>query len=92
MNPTAPQRTPQIGDPINQQDLLFEFLLNALRLKAGFQFELFETRTGLQWSSESGIISSAVNDGLLEITANHVRTTPLGWRFLDEILQRFLPD
>ena len=92
MNPTAPQRTPQIGDPINQQDLLFEFLLNALRLKAGFQFELFETRTGLQWSSESGIISSSVNDGLLEITANHVRTTPLGWRFLDEILQRFLPD
>ncbi|MDC0978769.1 radical SAM family heme chaperone HemW [Gammaproteobacteria bacterium] len=92
MNPTAPQRTPQIGDPINQQDLLFEFLLNALRLKAGFRFELFETRTGLQWSSESGIISSAVNDGLLEITANHVRTTPLGWRFLDEILQRFLPD
>ena len=92
MNPAAPQRTPQIGDPINQQDLLFEFLLNALRLKEGFRFELFAERTGLQWSSQSAIISSAVDDGLLEIKANHVRTTALGWRFLDEILQRFLPD
>ena len=92
MNPSAPQQTPQIGAPIKQQDLLFEFLLNALRLKEGFRFELFEERTGLQWSSQSGMISSAVDDGLLEIKDNHVRTTPLGWRFLDEILQRFLPD
>jgi coproporphyrinogen III oxidase-like Fe-S oxidoreductase len=68
----------------------FEFLLNALRLKGGFSPELFEQRTGLAWQQLQPAITKAKTDGLLEKSDNWVCTTVLGWRFLDDLLQRFL--
>ena len=37
--------------PVNKEDRLFEFLLNALRLADGFDEQLFEARTGLSADS-----------------------------------------
>jgi len=79
--------------PVNLDDVTFEFLLNALRLKDGFSPELFEQRTGLAWQQLQPVITKAKTDGLLEKSDDWVCTTALGWRFLDDLLQRFLmPD
>ena len=71
-------------------DLIFEFFLNALRLKNGFQLDLFTQRTGLSNSTIKELISQAIADGLLINDKNQISTTPIGWRFLDTVLLRFL--
>ena len=76
--------------PVSLDDVTFEFLLNALRLKGGFSPELFEQRTGLAWQQLQPVITKAKTDGLLEKSDDWVCTTTLGWRFLDDLLQRFL--
>ena len=76
--------------PVSLDDVTFEFFLNALRLKGGFSPELFEQRTGLAWQQLQPIITKAKADGLLEKNNEWVCTTTLGWRFLDDLLQRFL--
>ena len=82
--------TPDPGAPLQPHELLFEFMLNALRLKRGFDPRLFEQRTGLDWSRTQPLVETAVADGLLLADHARIRTTPLGWRFLDDLLQRFL--
>ncbi len=86
----AKEGIPDLGPPLTADALRFEFLLNALRLKAGFDYRLFEQRTGLYWPEHKSLFESAVDDGLLLTDDGRVRTTPLGWRFLDDLLQRFL--
>ncbi|MDP6551643.1 MAG: radical SAM family heme chaperone HemW [Arenicellales bacterium] len=82
--------TPDPGPPLQPGELLFEFMLNALRLKMGFDYRLFEQRTGLDWSRQQPLVEKAVADGLMRADRGQVSTTPLGWRFLDDLLQRFL--
>ena len=81
---------PDTGPPLTAAALRFEFLLNALRLKAGFEKDLFAQRTGLDWENEEPLFKDAANDGLLHLDESRVQTTPLGWRFLDDLLERFL--
>ena len=81
---------PDAGPPLAPAALRFEFLLNALRLKAGFPLHLFEQRTGLDWKEEKAFFEDAANDGLLRLDETRVQTTPLGWRFMDDLLERFL--
>ncbi len=73
-------------------DILLEFLMNALRLSEGFEKSLCTVRTGLPWSTFEATLAELVAEGLLEENAERVKTTPKGALFLDEILQRFLPD
>jgi len=71
--------------------LSFEFALNALRLKEGFTVALFEQRTGLSWESLSGTLAEAEERGLLKVNTDRVCATPLGYRFLDDLVELFLP-
>ena len=88
---TVPAGTvPDTGPPLTAAALRFEFLLNALRLEAGFEKDLFAQRTGLDWKNEEPLFADAANDGLLRLDETRVQTTPLGWRFLDDLLERFL--
>ena len=82
--------TPDPGPPLQPHELLFEFMLNALRLKRGFDPRLFNQRTGLDRSQYQTLVETAMADGLLLSDHARIRTTPLGWRFLDDLLQRFL--
>jgi putative oxygen-independent coproporphyrinogen III oxidase len=77
---------------IEPRDLPFEFMLNALRLAAGFDCELFESRTGLSWGTVGPALERLERRGLARRTASHWQTTPLGARFLNELLLEFLPD
>ena len=85
------------GAPVQEQhavaprDRGFEFMMNALRLIAGFEVALFAERTGLPISAVERPLQEAVRRGL--ITRDHVRIAPTerGQRFLNDLLQLFLP-
>ena len=85
------------GAPIQEQhvlsraDLGFEFMMNALRLAGGFEVALLAERTGLPVSAIERPLQEAVGRGL--ITRDHIRIAPTlrGRRFLNDLLQLFLP-
>ncbi|MDP1901777.1 MAG: radical SAM family heme chaperone HemW [Rubrivivax sp.] len=74
-------------------ELPFEFMLNALRLREGFQPARFVERTGLPWSSVQTALAQAVKRGLLEDdqTVGRVRPTARGFDFLSDLQALFLP-
>src|SRR6185436_19369537 len=76
---------------VEEAELPFEFMLNALRLVEGFALDLFTQRTGLPVTTITGELDRAQKDGLVERTHAHVRPTRRGRRFLNELMQRFLP-
>ena len=76
---------------IGREDLVFEFMMNALRLAEGFPVALLAERTGVQIALAQGPLERAEALGL--IVRNHERIAPteLGRRFLNDLLQLFLP-
>jgi putative oxygen-independent coproporphyrinogen III oxidase len=77
--------------PLSPKDLGFEFMMNALRLADGFEVGLFTEHTGLALTTVERPLREAVQRGL--ITRDHVRIAPTkrGQRFLNDLLQLFLP-
>ena len=75
---------------IAQDDILFECLLNALRIKNGIDVNMFEHRTGLCMKAATLILARPIAQGLLQISGNRIRCTEKGYRFIDEILQQLL--
>ncbi len=73
------------------EDLPFEFLMNNLRIREGFDKSSFESRTGMHFSTLEPELSKCFADCLLEKNYNNIRCTETGWNFLDEVLQRFYP-
>ena len=76
---------------IDAAELPFEFMLNALRLPYGFPAGLFQDRTGLALTSIARPLQAAEEKGLLERDLKRIRPTPKGQRFLNELLELFLP-
>ena len=74
-----------------KEDIIFEFMLNALRLKNGFNKSLFESHTGLTISDISEKIKTLVKEGLLIDKENSIHCSPKGYRFLNDVLQHWLP-
>jgi putative oxygen-independent coproporphyrinogen III oxidase len=77
---------------VARADLPFEFMLNALRLKDGFEIARFGERTGLPLSAIERPLAEAERRGLIERTLNHVQPTALGFDFLNDLQQLFLPE
>lgn len=75
---------------ISQDELGFEFMMNALRLTEGFDIDLFQLRTGLPISNIESALKIAKNKGLIEVDMATIKPTLLGQRFLNELLQLFL--
>ncbi|MGA3159406.1 MAG: radical SAM family heme chaperone HemW [Steroidobacteraceae bacterium] len=73
------------------EELPFEFMLNALRLPAGFEQELFEARTGEPFARVAATITDLENRGLMQQSAGRWRASELGLRFLNDLLTAFLP-
>lgn len=76
---------------LSAEELVFEFFLNQLRLKAGVHISDFSERTGLAWTMVEPRVQQAVDKGLLETKEGRLKATELGWRFVNEIQQMFLP-
>jgi oxygen-independent coproporphyrinogen-3 oxidase len=81
------------GEPLSHDDLIFEFMLNALRLTAGFREADFVARTGLSEESLAAAMVSPVEKGLIVCDENATwRPTDLGRRFLNDLQAEFLRD
>jgi oxygen-independent coproporphyrinogen-3 oxidase len=76
---------------LSNAERVFEFFLNQLRLKHGVFIDEFSARTGLSWQVVESRVQQAVDQGLLEIHDQRFRPTGLGWRFVNDIQQIFLP-
>lgn len=70
--------------------LPFEFMLNALRLKAGVPATLFTQRTGLPLENILLTLQKAQKKGLLAPSLDSLCATPLGYRFLNDLIMLFL--
>jgi coproporphyrinogen III oxidase-like Fe-S oxidoreductase len=77
---------------LDRADLVFEFMMNALRLTEGFAIESFVERTGLQITAAQAPLARAEARGLIERDRERIRPTELGRRFLNDLLELFLPE
>jgi putative oxygen-independent coproporphyrinogen III oxidase len=95
--PQAYLRTAMQGDAIQESrevaaaELPFEFMLNALRLIEGFPVALFAQRTGLPIHILERELSGAESAGLIARDHATIRPTEKGRRFLNDLLEPFLP-
>ncbi len=74
---------------LNKEDLILEFMMNALRLTDGFLVEEFETRTGLNISELDQSMNVALEKGLIEQLKNQIKPTEKGLMFLNDLLAIF---
>ena len=77
---------------VPENELIFEFMLNNLRLLNGFTEKHFTAATGLAFSVIEAKINACVKQGLLERQDQCIKASPLGYRFLNNITEQFLPD
>lgn len=83
-------------DVINNNQLVGEFMMDALRLSQGFTSRLFGERTGLSWASVDLTIQRLQQQGLLQIQngaiddGHTVCSTELGRRYLNQVIAEFL--
>jgi len=75
---------------VTRDDVGFEFMLNALRLTDGVPAALFAERTGHPLSLVARPLDEATRRGLLEPDPASIRPTPLGRRFLNDLMEMFL--
>jgi oxygen-independent coproporphyrinogen-3 oxidase len=84
-------RAVQEAREVGADELPFEFMLNALRLVEGFPAKLFAERTGLPIARAQAGLDRGEARGLLERDALSIRPTARGRRFLNDLLEEFLP-
>ena len=82
----------QESHEIGTHEVGFEFMMNALRLNGGFSLVLFEERAGVPLTSVLKELDIAEGKGLITRDHQRVEPTPLGRRFLNDLLQVFLRD
>jgi coproporphyrinogen III oxidase-like Fe-S oxidoreductase len=70
----------------------FEFMMNALRLNGGFPARWFEERAGMPLTTVLRALDEAERRGLIARDHERIAPTALGQRFLNDLLQLFLPD
>ncbi len=77
---------------LTRKDVGLEFMMNALRLNAGFESALFPAHTGQQLVLIDSPLRTAEEAGLLERTLKRIQPTEKGRRFLDDLLTLFVTD
>ena len=77
---------------VTRNELILEFMMNALRLNDGFKIPLFEARTGLLFTEIALEINQAQERGLISVTDDMIKPTALGQNYLNDLLQIFLRD
>lgn len=82
----------QTDAPVAAREIVFEFMMNALRLSEGFPLSLFEERTGMPITAALRGLDEAERRGLIARDHQRVAPTELGGRFLNDLLQIFLPE
>ncbi len=78
-------------EEVRREDLPFEFMLNALRLREGFELVRFTERTGLPVTVIAQALEEAERRGLIERDLQRVWPTDRGFDFLSDLQALFLP-
>lgn len=76
---------------LTPEALIFEFMLNALRLQKPISLDLFSQRTGLPSSLLEKPLQKANQLGLIESLGTNFTLTPQGHLFLNDLTELFLP-
>lgn len=76
---------------VTHAELIFEFMLNNLRLVDGFSAKSFTMTTGLSWSLIENQVLKYQQQGLIDQNGDRFCASELGYRFLDELTEKFLP-
>ena len=93
---TAVANTDPQGPPpgatwsLGQDEVALEFVMNSLRLTAGFPLHLFALRTGLAPGCLAAPLTAAQRADLLTVKDDWVRPTELGGRFLNDLVTLFM--
>jgi oxygen-independent coproporphyrinogen-3 oxidase len=77
---------------VSAGDAVFEFALNRLRLRESFTLADFANACGLGQAHIVPLLEQAAADGLLTLDEDGVRHSERGWRFLDNLIERFLTE
>jgi putative oxygen-independent coproporphyrinogen III oxidase len=75
---------------VTDAELIFEFMLNTLRLYQPIPFALFEARTGILRERLTQPLTLARQKSFIEFDDDHLTVTPLGHRYLNELTELFL--
>jgi putative oxygen-independent coproporphyrinogen III oxidase len=76
---------------VARENLAFEFMLNALRLREGFELARFTERTGLPLGAIESPLAEAERRGLAARDLQRVWPTERGFDFLNDLQALFLP-
>ncbi|PLY15704.1 MAG: YggW family oxidoreductase [Sedimenticola sp.] len=85
------------GDPaavageriLARNDLILEFMMNALRLNQGFTTDIFHARTGISFREIEPLLDRALERKLLCMDGDKIMTTPDGQLYLNDLLEDF---
>lgn len=79
------------SETLNTRDIGFEFMLNALRLSEGVPTPLFQQHTGVPLGQFDRALQQAEALELLEYDIQRIRPTEKGKRYLNTLIELFLP-
>lgn len=75
---------------VPESDKAFEFMLNTLRLANGFERRLMLERGLFSEQSVMPILKGFAQKELLNIDTKYIRPTELGYRFVNEMVEKFI--
>jgi len=75
---------------LTESDLVFEFMLNALRLSTGFEVDLFVATTGISFSEVMPAIHKAVQLDLIHFDSGYLCPTERGFQYHNDLQSLFL--
>jgi oxygen-independent coproporphyrinogen-3 oxidase len=75
---------------VNSNDILFEFMLNVLRLYQPIPYDLLEQRTQIPQKNHREELSTAAKKGFIALQEDFFEVTPLGHQYLNDLQEVFL--
>ncbi len=76
---------------LSEDDIILEFMLNALRLTQGFNSDLFQQHTGLSLHNIETALQTAESNDWLVRNDEYIQPTEEGRRFHNDLVSLFLP-
>ncbi len=84
---------PRINEvKLSRKETVLDFVLNAFRLTEGFTFAEFSDSTSFNPNALEPEITALCNQGLILKSSSGYKTTLLGQRYLNEVIQKFMTD
>lgn len=75
---------------VPKEELPFEFMMNQLRLREPFKLSQFEQSTGIAQEAIISKLEYGLNKELLIVKGNEWQVSPIGHRYLNDLLEVFL--